>query len=195
MITKISAKLVDAFCKASIIEDHDKELYMYGTYILLSKMFYFFVALIVGILLGVTLESIVFFVMFNLLRSYAGGVHAKKEFLCNIVTIISLLISIILIKIFLNLKLIIIPISLLAISIVSIMLFSPLETEEKPLTHDDKKLFKRITCIIVTIDILIIILALAMHMNGIVYSCIISLLLASVLLLIGKFRKERRKIK
>lgn len=51
-----------------------------------------------GLILHIAIESIVFFILFCLIRSYAGGVHASSELKCTVYTTSTLLICILGIK-------------------------------------------------------------------------------------------------
>ena len=78
-------------CNALVIEEDDKELYTYGFFILLSHLFYLAIAILLGVLLGILTENLLFYIFFMLLRNYAGGFHAKSERVCTLLTILACL--------------------------------------------------------------------------------------------------------
>lgn len=98
MINKISSKIVEILIKHSLVENEDKELYLYGFFILLSQILYFIIVITIGILFNVIFESIIFYITFQFIRRYAGGYHAKTETRCEILSTLSILCCIVLIK-------------------------------------------------------------------------------------------------
>ena len=77
MATRIAAYITNKMLASSVIEEGDSELYCYGFFLLITRFFFFLVTAITGFLSGLLFESIAFYGVFMLLRSYAGGVHAK----------------------------------------------------------------------------------------------------------------------
>lgn len=76
-----------------------REVYQYVFFIILNYLFFFGYSLILGTLLGVPFQSVVFFISIALLRRYAGGYHANTENRCLIISSVYFLTGIILIKI------------------------------------------------------------------------------------------------
>lgn len=91
MITALAVSIVDMLCNALAMEEDDKELYTYGFFILLSHLFYLAIAVLLGVLLGILTENLLFYIFFMLLRNYAGGFHAKSERVCTLLTILACL--------------------------------------------------------------------------------------------------------
>ncbi len=100
MISRLSELVVNALCKTSIIEESDKELYLYGFFILLSQVFFFLITSLFGLVLGTLWESIAFYFMFSTLRSYAGGFHASKESVCTFCTTVALFLTAVILSYF-----------------------------------------------------------------------------------------------
>lgn len=186
MISRISEKAVDMLFSHSDPSKEDRELYIYGFFMLLSKVFYFLLTVLFGALFGIVINSILFFTMFSVLRSYAGGVHASRENICIIFTTLSLLGSVAVIKIFINFSLIIVPSSLLIFSTSAVWLLCPLDTESKRLTREERKEYKKKSVICTLVIILIAALALFVRLQNIFYVCSTSLTLEGILLIIGE---------
>ncbi len=83
MATTLAEHIVGKLIAASVVEEADRELYVYGFFLLISRLFFFLVAAVFGCFLGIPWESVIFYIVFILLRSYAGGVHAKTEKACT----------------------------------------------------------------------------------------------------------------
>ena len=90
MISKLSTKLVRKLIDISIINNTEIELYSYGFFILISQILYFILSVIFGVLFNIVLESIIFYVVFQFIRTNAGGIHASSELKCEVATTLSL---------------------------------------------------------------------------------------------------------
>ena len=90
MISKLASKVVKRLIDNSAIADTEQELYVYGFFILISQILYFTLTMIFGVLLDIVLESVIFYVAFQFIRRYAGGIHASSELKCEIATTTSI---------------------------------------------------------------------------------------------------------
>lgn len=190
MISKIAQKIVDALCVASVVDEEDKELYTYGFFVLVSRIFFFLVTIIWGIAFGILWESILFYFIFTVIRSYAGGVHASKESSCTLYTSLAMLISTMIIKMFLYMEMTVVSAMILLIGYVLIVIFSPLDTNEKPLDDNERRKYKKITCLLVTVVLAGVAVFCIMGRNDIVHICAVAVGLESTLLLIGVIKKK-----
>lgn len=189
MINNLSALLTDKLlAKGSITED-ERELYIYGFFMLLSHIMYFVLACIFGILFKCFIESIIFYVAFQFIRRYAGGYHAATETRCEILSTLSIIASIGIIKLskIYDFKTTLLIITL--ISMVIIFIFCPLDTPEKPLTEKEFKYFRKISWIILLVISIAIIVSYFFKFNLLFAPCCISLILESILLIAGKIKK------
>ena len=112
-----------------------------GTYLGITKIV---IIILISILLNLFKETILFFIIFNILRVPGFGLHAKKSIWCWIASIISFIGIPIICKtcIFNNLFYIIVPI----ICIFCFFLYAPADTEKRPLINKKKrKIYKIIT--------------------------------------------------
>lgn len=193
MINKISSKIVEILIKHSLVENEDKELYLYGFFILLSQILYFIIVITIGILFNVIFESIIFYITFQFIRRYAGGYHAKTETRCEILSTLSILCCIVLIKLS---KMYDIRIALLSASLVFavlIFILCPLDTPEKPLNDKEYKYFRKISWIILSLIIIAIIVSFYLKFNIVFAPCCASLILESVLIDTGQIKKAYSK--
>ena len=193
MINKISSKIVEILIKHSLVENEEKELYLYGFFILLSQILYFIIVITIGILFNVIFESIIFYITFQFIRRYAGGYHAKTETRCDILSTLSILCCIVLIKLS---KMYDIRIALLSISLVFavlIFILCPLDTPEKPLNDKEYKYFRKISWIILSLIIIAIIVSFYFKFNIVFAPCCVSLILEGVLIGTGQIKKAYSK--
>lgn len=186
MAVKIAEHITQKLIRASIIEEDDRELYRYGFFLLTTRLFFFFVTATTGLIAGVLLESILFYTVFMLLRTYAGGVHAKTETACTILTTLALTVSVFGIK-FVKLEntqffseLILIASSL------SIFLLAPLDSKYKPLTKQEKKHYQVICHAILALLLVSILFAKMFSLDILYYPITWGIFLEGILLCIGK---------
>lgn len=193
MISKLSKKIVVDLIDKSIINDTEDELYIYGLFMLLSRTLYFILTLIFGVLLNIVLESVVFYVAFQFIRTSAGGIHASNELKCEVATTLSLFLCLGVVNLcdLYNLKTVIIILTIVAT--VLIFVLCPLDSPEKPLTIKEKKYFRKKSWIILLIILTIICLSLYFKISALIYPCCMSLILESILLFLGKIKEIRKK--
>lgn len=188
MISSLSSIITEALYKSQVIAEEDKELYTYGFFVLLSKGLFFLVSALFGWMLGVLWESIVFYIMFSMLRSYAGGFHASKESVCTCCTTASLFLSSLSILYMQRIGNSIIPFCILAVCGAVIYLLAPLDSEDKPLTRAELVLYRQKTRAIDITIVIISIVGLCLHLPAILHAASISMALECVLLVLGKVK-------
>lgn len=193
MISKLSKKIVVDLIDKSIINDTEEELYTYGFFMLLSRTLYFILTIIFGVILNLVPESVVFYVTFQFIRTNAGGIHASSELKCEVATTVSLLLCLGVVKLcdLYNLKIVIIILTIVAA--VLIFLLCPLDTPEKPLNKKEKVYFRKKSWIILLIILAFIGTSLYFEINTFIYPCSMSLILESVLLVLGEIKGIRKK--
>lgn len=174
--------------KGSISED-ERELYIYGFFMLLSQLMYFIVACIFGLLFQCFFDSILFYIAFQFIRRYAGGYHAKTETRCEILSTLSLLVSIAIIKVIKTYDFQTLLLFVTIISAFCIFVFCPLDTPEKALTEKEFKYFRKISWIILLVITAVIVFSYFFKINTIFAPCCMSLILESLLLIAGKLKK------
>lgn len=197
MISKVSSKIVSVLASRSVINKDDAELYDYGFFILLSQLLYFIIALATGIILKIIPQSVIFYLVFLLIRKYAGGYHASTEARCEIFSTLSIVGSITVAKLseIYDFKIVLLVIS--AVSAVCIFIFSPLDTPEKPLSQKEFNYFRKISWLILLAIIISITVSYILKLNFITVPCCMSLILESILLSAGKIKKlqDEKKLK
>lgn len=192
MISSIASKVVKKLIDNSAIDDAEQELYVYGFFVLISHTLYFILTIIFGILLGIVLESVIFYVAFQFIRRFAGGIHASNELKCGIVTTSSIFLCLLCIKLC-EANHVQTPVLILTtFAAVSIFILCPLDTPEKPLSEKELKYFRKITWIILSVIFLVVIISYFVHLKWLQIffaPCCLSLILESLLLIAGKAKK------
>lgn len=193
MISKLSEKITNTLVVKNTISEDDRELYEYGFFMLFSNLYFIVITCIFGLIFGVFFESLIFFISFMLIRKYAGGYHAKTETRCQIVSTLSILISILVIR-FVNFDGIsVILLAITAISSILIFAFAPLDTPEKPLSKKEKNYFRKISYIILVILDVLFIVAYNFSWNIVFVPISVAILFESILISFGKISSLKRK--
>ena len=64
MLTRIAERMADSLARNSIIDESEKELYVYAVYTLVSQVFPLILVMITGALMGKIMEGILFIIPF-----------------------------------------------------------------------------------------------------------------------------------
>lgn len=193
MISKLSAYLTEKMLSNGTISKEDKKLYIYGLFMLISHLVFFIIAVIFGLILGCVLESIVFYVAFQFIRRYAGGYHAATETRCEILSTLSILACIVVIKLSKTYDIQTALLIISALSAVCIFVFCPLDTPEKPLTDKEFIYFRKVSWLILLAIVVAIIVSYIFKFKIFTVPCCLSLVLESILLTAGKIKRISQK--
>ena len=193
MISKLSTYLTEKLLSNGTISEEDKALYIYGLFMLISHLMFLIIDCVFGLILGCVFESIIFYIAFQFIRRYAGGYHASTETRCEILSILSILTCIVVIRLS---KIYDIQTTLLIISAVSavcIFVFCPLDTPEKPLSDKELRHFRKISWIILFVIIIAIVVSYIFTFKMVTVPCCLSLILESILIAAGKMKRVSQK--
>lgn len=161
---------------------------------LLSWALFFVLTCVFGLLLRVLGESLLFYMTFSLLRSYAGGVHARTEKACTILTALTMVVCVIAIRLLKAFSMEALALFLLAVGGVFVFVLSPLDSAEKPLEPDERKHYKKITEVIAVLYVVAALFACYTGHSGILFSVSLSVFIEGVLLIIGKLLSVQHRI-
>ncbi len=188
MINNLSKHFADKLLSNGTITQEEHELYIYGLFMLLSQVMFFIVICIIGLALGCILESIIFYIAFMFIRKYAGGYHAATETRCEILSTLSLLACVVVIKLSKTYDFEIALSVITLLSAIFIFVLCPLDTPEKPLSEKEYKYFRKISWSILFVIVLLTVLSHCFKVKFAFTPLCMSLILASVLLIAGKVK-------
>ena len=176
MREKIISKTINHIKSKKKISDIQEDTIRYGLesiYILVTKLIFIFA---LALILGIFKEMIIFLLLFNVIRTFAFGLHATKSYICLISS------SIIFIGLPILCNIINIPnIIKLIIGLVSIGLIiknCPADTYKRPIINKKRR---RILKLISTI-ISVIYVILFFYTNKFISNCLLFSLLLEVIL-------------
>lgn len=188
---KVVDRIVDRMVLDGTIEEEDKEIYEYGLTQGIIMIFNVVVTLIIGALLHMVIETILFMAVYMPLRSYAGGVHAKTQLRCLVYSFSMVAIILEVIKYFPN-NLFMIA-GMLVFSAVTVCLLAPVESENKPLDEDEVKRYGRKARNILFFYVGITILMMVLKWRMVYVSLAITLTTVSITLILG-YRHNRMRL-
>lgn len=191
MISKLSKRVTQYMLTKGFIKDDEKDIYFYGYFMMISQVVLFIITCILGVILNCLFKAIIFYIVFQAIRKYAGGYHATTETRCEFISGFSMLFCLWCIKLLEenNTQLLILTIT--AIADVSIFSLCPLDTPEKPLTEKEKKYFRKKSRIILFVINLIIGIGWYFKINILIYPCCMSLILECLLLFLAKIKEKQ----
>lgn len=165
MVRKISKKVTNRLLSRNAIKDEDYEIYQYGLEQLLTSILDLLTLLVIGLIMGMIWQGIIFVLSFMLLRKYAGGYHASTPLKCYLLTtlIITVVLSVmkyIQINIFIYL-------GLFMVSSIIILSFSPVEAVKKELDEIEKIIYRKKTIVVWSIESFLTVFALVSKRQGV----------------------------
>ncbi len=192
MISTMSRKVAITLATKEIISNENIDVYAYGLELFFFKAFFYCLVLLFALTTETLMVSILFLAMFLGLRQYTGGYHCKTSFMCLAT---SLLIYFAFYIIY-NVRSPLIEVALIITSMLSvgiIVILSPRENVNKPLTNYEKKKYRWYS-IIITI-ILLTIATTSQHFNisQLFYPSAYSLSMDALLILVTIRRCKNEK--
>lgn len=192
MIGKLASKTAERFIKNPNTNYNKIEVYQYGFFVLFSNIIFFLLTIILGAVLNTFLSSIVFYIAFFSIRQYAGGYHAATEARCEMMSTLSILACIVVIRLSKTHDFQTILLIMSAASALCIAVLCPLDTPEKPLSEQEFKYFRKISLLILSVISFVVIISYYVQLKWLQIffaPCCFSLVLESLLLVAGKLKK------
>lgn len=178
--------LTQKMIEKQIIKESDQDIYKYGlenSYLILINVL---TTIIIGIFAGRLVFTLVFLLSFITLRSFAGGFHLESKFLCYIVSNLILIVPLFGQEFFYQFTTNISRTIMLALVFLVIMSLSPVECRNRKYDSIEKKIFRKLSRIILTIQVVIYALLVCWGMHDFAYAIITSLFVIVVLLILGQ---------
>lgn len=196
MIKLISSKVARILCEDEKHTDN-YELYEYAIYIILSSAFHMATVIVLGLVFNLLTESLVFYLSFIVIRKFAGGYHAKTPVRCYLFSFASNIIILCLVKWLSSINTLFIFIFIIfeLLCVVLILLISPLDTENNPLTGQEKKMYRMLTSIITILIFIISSLCFFKGYRNIGSSMICGVVMSTLVLLMRKIQIINMRIK
>ena len=172
MLTRIAERMADSLARNSIIDESEKELYVYAVYTLVSQVFPLILVMITGALMGKIMEGIL------CIRKFSGGFHAKHMHTCIFSSCIICTICIYLTGVIRYG--IMITAAMVAASF-SLVLFSPVENENRKLEEDERSRYKKITAVLAVLFLVIYMLCAVLKLYRIAVCIAVGIIMSAML--------------
>jgi accessory gene regulator B len=186
MVVHFIDKLADQLIDNNTITYEDKELYTYGLQQGLVILLNVLTTIMIGFIFRMVWQSIAFMVAYIPLRSYAGGYHARTQTRCYLLSVMLNSVVLLAIRFIPWTNYIIIGIGFVAGVI--IYLLAPVEDSNKPLDKVEVTVYKKLTKIILSAELVILMITTIFNFKQLASCLTISLFLLSGMLVLGKLR-------
>ena len=191
MVQKIVDALVNKQSQNYVMTDEDEKIYRYG-YVLLCEVFLnLVIALAIGIVFSKTKEVIFFLGMYIPLRSFCGGWHADKIWKCTVISNVILLLQVYGIE---NIKMYLSMNGMLLIfffNMICVCFISPVDTEMKKISQDEKKTYKRKKKFILIFHVIIAIITVLSDADEFTFGLMFVYIMQNVMLLMEIIKHKK----
>lgn len=193
---KISISIVDSFIKKGVVKNEEREVYTYGFEIMISHIIYTALFILISFFTNTILPSVGCYIGFFIVRSVAGGYHAKTYLKCHLLSCFSQVLFIVLYKnIVMNIAITSYLSSIFILfSVTSILICAPIDNYNKRFIKNEKEKFRRISVIYSCILSLIAVICLFITKPIICYALLsfsMGTLFATLSLIGAKFTNKK----
>lgn len=187
-MSSITKKVCEWLLLNKIIEEDDIPLYEFG----LTQLFFYIIEYgaltLMAIMLGIFKFYTLFLISILSLRKNAGGIHSESHVICFIITNIIFFFVLEIIKVsakFMMIKYLVIP---LLFGIIVLIVLSPIETPNKPISRCEFIVFRRRVMTSLSVHIILLIFFFIRSWILCATTLMLSIILASVLVILGKIK-------
>ncbi|MDD3339848.1 MAG: accessory gene regulator B family protein [Lachnospiraceae bacterium] len=180
----LANKLTNQLAKWQIVKEEDKELYAYGFWQGAVFILNIITVVVAGVFFQMLWQSLIFMVAYGLIRSMAGGYHARTQRSCYILSI-ALIVSVLAILKWVSWS-VLACLILLASSVCSVFLWAPVEDRNKPLDEIEQYVYKKRSRIIAVFLFVTAILFITINQVEIASCISVSVAASAIMLIFGK---------
>lgn len=193
MLQKISCAIVKKFELFGIVNNDNREIYLFGANQLLMLLINLISMIFIGILFHQTAQCLLYMALFIPLRSYSGGYHACSSHRCYVYSMICIAAAMLVIKLnFLNFA-ICYGIALVCGAI--IFKLTPVEDQNKPLDDVEIIHYRVRSQVVLVIEGLFLIASLTLKWKTSVVCTTLAFLTLCLMLVFGKIKNLKLKVK
>lgn len=192
LLENAANKLASLFVKQNIIKEEDIRVYAYGIELLLSALVNAACLMLIAVLTATVWQTMLYIIAFGLVRMYAGGIHLKTHVGC--VLFMLAFYGVFLLSFFIippNIYIFYIPV-ILIISYVIIIILSPVQDKNKPLTKYEVYNYRKRARILSTFFLVIAIFFLLFPQCRVISFWIASALATTTLFVLLGYLKNKR---
>lgn len=154
MLERLSNRLADKLLSEKLISESERDIYAYGMELFLLRVVFYSVILLTAIVTDTLFIGAVFSIVYLSLRQYAGGYHCKTPMRCMAVSLILYLAVAMVCRADIGaLKPVLAVVDAAAFAVIAV--FSPSESENNPLTDEEKVIYRKKAVILAAAYLLI----------------------------------------
>ena len=162
MMNSVSTAIARWLLREGVILDDDQEIFSYAAFCFLFGLLPVLIAIVLGAITGMLFESLLLILPFMLLRKFSGGFHLNSMIACIVVSTLVISAAIGLVSLIINFDLVGILSIMVLLSLVSICIFSPIDSPTKKISQKERTMFqwtaRCITSVVALIFFLLILL-------------------------------------
>lgn len=143
MFHNVSKRIIEYTVKNDSLDDEKAEEYIYGLELSLTLALNYISILIIGFLMGMLWQAVLFLFIYTSIRRFAGGFHFNSSVICYLSMCIMCILTLLIIKYSVNN--VWLYSSVMAVSTLIILIISPVSAVNKPLDEKEKIVFGRIS--------------------------------------------------
>ena len=170
------------------IEPGDRKLYEYAMYSFLVSVMPLVIFLIASGMIGMLPEGLLIVIPFMVIRKFSGGYHAKHAYTCMLISV-GLLVSSFYVVIHVECTWIVHMLAV--ISGVSVIINSPIDSENKKLEEDEVNQYRCTTCLLVIVTMALYSVLITLNQSRYVVCLAVSLILTAILQLPCIVKKKK----
>lgn len=153
----IKEAVADWLIQEAVIEESERELYEYAVHSFFMLIAPLFMAIVIGLFFGEFEMSIVLILPFMMLRKYSGGYHAKRQWVCLLLSSGLLIACFLLAECSRAGIMLSVAVCTAALSLVA---FSPVDSQNRRLTQEEIVSYGRSCKILVAVFVILYFLLL-----------------------------------
>lgn len=191
---KILDFIVDVIEKNDSTDEEEKEEIRYGLEIIILKGLFWILVLATGAVMGCFWECVIYNILFFLLRSNAGGYHAETRTRCLIQSEITVIISLLAIRICRESFYGFLVLAVIALLCgISVWVLAPIDTESRQLDTDEIRRFGKRARLILITEMAGGVIAYCIGLKTIACAAMAAIAASGVLVLTEYMKKRRIK--
>ena len=159
----MAGKVTSYLIANNTIDEEDREIYSYGLKQGVIMLLQTFSVLVIGIVWGMWWQSVLFIFSYTPLRLSSGGIHANRQWLCFICTILHAGLVLLIIKLLTCPDLMVILV--IAVSTLIILFLAPVEDKNKPFDEAERKIFKKRTIMMLAVELSAVVILIVFGLN------------------------------
>lgn len=190
-IDEFAKKISDKMVERGIVQKEDAALYQYGIGNGIVVAGNLLASAVFGILTGRLGVVLVFLLFYGSLRSYSGGVHCRSRAGCFILSMLVLSVPVFSYEWVMGNAALPAIVGVGVIAIVVVLVLSPVESINKPLDDEERKVYKRISHCIVVLQGCVLAFLYCMDIPEYFYAGYSSLIMVAAFMAAGKISTKR----